>query len=474
MTGRWRLRSLRTRAFIVAFLVAVLPLAMVAAASAIESGVGERMQTAVEAAAAEVARDPEDVEGVAARWGVHVRVIEANGVVRARADHHDRGPESAVGDVFFGPDGAPTLAEHDATLGPVALRAESVRALAGHASAGCGASIGGRLLECHAAVPIERNGEVVAIAHAQDGSRRAIRALYDLRYQLLKLTLITVPCAVALGWWLGWRMVRPIERLRAQAIDQVGRLSRGDPLELGRRDEFGDLASALNRLITEVREHAAAHEAALADLAHELKNPVAAIRASAEALVDRPDDAERTRKLAGVVADASARLDRLVLQFLELARAEAGLRGEQREPVDLAALVRAVIDTTAADPRHADRSFSVEIDGDVPHIEGVALRIETAVRNLVDNAASHATSQVRVRVTTRDDVRVEVADDGPGIAPDRLARIFDRFESKRPGGTGLGLALVRAIAEAHGGRAWAESDGTHGSRFVMALPSTRG
>lgn len=474
MSGRWRLRSLRMRAFLVAFAVAVLPLVMVAGASVIESGVGERLQVEVEGAAAELARDPDDIEGVALRWGVRARVVEIDGRVRAMADHHDTGTQTALGDVFFGPDGAPTLVEYDETLGPVGDRIESTRAFAGQRAVGCAASVGGRLLECHATVPIEHEGRVIAVAHTQDGSRRAIRALYDLRYQLIKLTLITVPCAVALGWWLGWRMVRPIERLRAQAIEQVGRLSRGDPLELARRDEFGDLASALNHLILEVREHAAAHEAALADLAHELKNPVAAIRASAEALADRPDDADRTRKLAAVVGDASARLDRLVLQFLELARAEAGLRGEVREPIDVAVLARAVVDTTAADPRHAAQTFALEVDGGLSTtVEGVSDRVETAIRNLVDNAASHAKARVVVRITRGERVRIEVSDDGPGIAAERLSRVFDRFESKRPGGTGLGLALVRAIAEAHGGRAWAESDGSTGSRFVMELAAAR-
>ncbi len=475
---RWGLRSLRVRAFIVAVLVAVLPLVMVASASMIESGVGERLREAVVAAAVEAAASPDDLDGIAARHGVHLRIVEPDGRVRASADHHDTGAGWAVGEVFFGPDGAPSLAAFDRELGPLGDRVEVRRALAGEVDGACHASTGGRLLECHGAAPIRRGDAIVAVAHAQDASRRAIRALYDLRYQLIKLTLITVPCAIALGWWLGWRMVRPLERLRWQAVEQVDRLSRGVPLELGRRDEFGDLTIALNRLIGEVRGHAQAHEAALADLAHELKNPVAAIRAAAEALGERPDDAARARVLAGVIEDAGGRLDRLVHQFLELARAEAGLGGEAREAIDVGALACGVVDSTRADPRWAALRFTCEVTGggteggtDDGAIVGVPARIETALRNLVDNAASFAQTRVAVRVAIDPEVvHVEVEDDGPGIAAAELPRIFDRFHSKRQRGTGLGLALVRAIAEAHGGRASVRSEPSRGSVFAVELP----
>jgi two-component system sensor histidine kinase ChvG len=463
--GRWTLRSLRVRAFVVAVLVAVLPLVMVAGASVIESGVGDRLRVGVDAAAREAAAAPDDLDAIALRWGVRLRLVDRQGAVRAIVDHHDTG--AAIGDVFFGPDGAPTLHEYDDAQGSLAQRSEIVRAFGGEATSGCAASTGGRLLVCTAAAPVD--GETSMVVYAQDGSRRAIRALYDLRYQLLKLTLITVPCAIALGWWLGWRMVRPIERLRSQALVQVEKLSRGTALELGRRDEFGDLAAALNRLIAEVRGHAQAHEAALADLAHELKNPVAAIRAAAEALQDRSDDPERTRKLAGVIEDAGGRLDRLVHQFLELARAEAGLGGEERERIDLVALACGVVASTREDPRWASVAFTCRDTGEAS-IVGVSARIETALRNLVDNAASFAKSKVDVRIFAGDVVRIEVTDDGPGIPPDEQPRVFDRFHSKRQHGTGLGLALVRAIAEAHEGTASVRMADEGGSTFVIELP----
>ncbi|MBK6923481.1 MAG: HAMP domain-containing histidine kinase [Deltaproteobacteria bacterium] len=477
MTPSWSWRSLRVRAFAITLLVAVLPLVMVAFASVFESGVGDRMREATALAASEAAADPDALEAIASRHGVRLRRVGPDGRVLAAADRHESGAPSQFGEVFFGPDGAPTLDEFDAELGPLTTRAEVGRAFAGVAEGGCTSSTGGRLLECHAAAPIVRNGRVVAIIHAQDASRRAIRALYDLRYQLIKLTLIIVPCAFVLAWWLGWRMVLPLERLRAQALEQVAALSRGDALELTRKDEFGELTGALNRLITEIRGHARAHEAALADLAHELKNPVAAIRGAAEALQHKPDDADRTRKLADSVARAGERLDRLVHQFLELARAEAGLGDEPREATDLTGMVAGICHSMAEDVRYGGVELHHSIVGDGACIASVVpLGIETAVRNLIDNALSFAKSRVIVEVRCGETIAIAVTDDGPGITDDDLPRVFDRFYSKRHAGhgiglgSGLGLALVRAIAEAHGGHASVRSKLGAGSTFVIELP----
>ncbi|HET6585604.1 MAG TPA: HAMP domain-containing sensor histidine kinase, partial [Nannocystaceae bacterium] len=393
-------------------------------------------------------------------------------------------PGSALGEVFFGPDGAPALVEWDAELGDVAARPEVALARELGAASGCRASPGGKLLECHAVRTFVGADGRRGFVHVQDSSRRAIRALYDLRYQLIKLTLLVLPGAIALGWWLGWRMIRPLERLRAQALRQVEALAPGEGLVLARRDEFGELAAAMNRLIVEIRERARAHEAALVDLGHELKGPVAAIRASADALAAQPlraaapgDDAtagdERTDRLSAVLREASGRLELQLHQFLELARAEAGMVGEARERVDLGALVRGVVDSIAGDVRFATIRFAVEITSDDTAIDGVPARLETAVRNLVENAASFANASVCARVRGEQDALiVEVEDDGPGIAAADLPRVFERFYSKRSTGrgTGLGLALVRAIAEAHGGQATAASRPGEGARIVIALP----
>ena len=197
------------------------------------------------------------------------------------------------------------------------------------------------------------------------------------------------------------------------------------------------------------------------------------MRAAAEALEgEQPVDARRKERLQRVLADASRRMEGVVDRFLDLARAEAGLPGAVREPVPLGELVRAVVAAAEADPRYASRRFSVR--GDAPPIRGVAERLETAVRNLVHNAAEYAGDGGAVEVAITADagggVTLAVRDSGPGIPEADRERVFDRYFTTRPGGTGIGLALTKAILEAHGGSVDARSPG--GAEFVVRLPAS--
>ena len=299
--------------------------------------------------------------------------------------------------------------------------------------------------------------------------------LYSRSYALPRLALIVLPCAAALGWWLGWRMVRPIERLREQALAQVETLVPGADLQLPRSDEFGELAAAFNRLLAELRTRAQEKEAFVADLAHEFKNPVAAIRAASEALESGPPDEARLARLSRILGDSSRRLDELVTQFLELARAEAGMRADARETVDVGELGRHCVQRMAADERFAALEFSCDVGESSPSIDGVASGLQTVVDNLLENAASFAASKVELVVDGEDPVRITVRDDGPGIAAVDRDRIFDRFYTRRASGkgTGLGLAMVRAIVEAHGGRVGVETPAEGGTAITAQLP-TRG
>jgi two-component system sensor histidine kinase ChvG len=310
------------------------------------------------------------------------------------------------------------------------------------------------------------------IVHAQESSRRAIRALHDLRYQLLKLTLFVLPFSVVIAWWLGWRMIRPLEALRRQAMQRVA-TPHPSGLDLPREDEFGDLAEAFNTLLRALEERRAANETFVADLAHEFKNPVAAIRAAAESLSQGAPDAARQARLSRVLLDSSHRLDALVTQFLELARAEAGLPKEARHEVDLAQLARGIAQSVKGMEQYKDVTVSVDGRWSVC-VEGVSGRLESALRNLVDNAASFAGpgGWVRVHLDVVDgNAHVRVSDSGPGIPEKDLARMFERFYTTRGErrGTGLGLALVRAVVEAHQGTITVTSPAGHGAVFEITL-----
>jgi signal transduction histidine kinase len=315
----------------------------------------------------------------------------------------------------------------------------------------------------------------VAFVTSSDGTvAQAVRA--HVQSELARLSLALSPVALLLAWWLSARTVRPIELLRAQVLAKAtsGSTREGE-LALHRRDEIDDLAASFNALLRTLDERRVANESFAADLVHALKTPLATIRAAADAIERGGVDGARGARLATAMRDSTRRLDGLAVSFLALARADAGMPNELREPVDLAALARAIAHASIADGGLEGRSIEV-VASDRVVVIGVAARLEDVVRNLVDNALSFAGA--RVTVTLVRDVtgaRLVVEDDGPGLAEDVRRRVFDRFFTTRSrdrdgGGTGLGLALVRAIVEAHGGEVSATNRPDGGARFEAHFP----
>lgn len=465
---RRRTRSLRLRAMLVVFLVVAAPLAFVWMSSLTDASVGWQMQRRVSKAAELAGEANADLEWIAWQRGVRLRVLSADGEVLADVGREVHSRSS----FFFGPDGGPSVEAWDARQFAISERPEVVRAqLAGEAS-GCLSTDQRQLLICYAALRTA-DGRIV---YALDGSQRAIRALYNVRYPLLKLVLFVAVIGVALGWWLGWRMVHPVEVLREAVIARSlsGEL---EPIVFDSDDEFGDLAAAFNDLMDAIRARDEANESFAADLAHELKNPLAAIAAVAEALENpRPLDATRAARLSRALRSSGGRLETLVNQFLDLARAEAGLRADSRESFDLGELARGVMTSMLTDPRYTSVQFHIDVEA--VNVHGVAERLEMALRNLVDNAAAFCLmahpeggGEVSVRVAVLDgDALLQVADNGPGIAEADLERLFRRFFSRRKGGTGLGLALTQAIVLAHGGQIKVSSEEKEGAVFEIKLP----
>lgn len=277
--------------------------------------------------------------------------------------------------------------------------------------------------------------------------------------------------AAVMGWWLGWRMVLPVERLRDQVRSKAVLATAQADLDLHRGDEFDELADAINDLLRQLRERAEGNERFAADMAHEIKNQLAAVRAVGEVLGSGAVDATRSQRLGRVLADSSRRLDALTSELLDLARIEAGLAGEQRERFDLAVLAQALVEAISQDERWVGR-IHVACLVEPAEVLGVSQRIEAALRNLLVNACSFAAGRVEIEVTSADGrVRVCVADDGPGVPSADQAKVFQRFFTTRPGaGTGLGLPLVRAVAEAHGGTAWVDEGPLGGAAFWLDLP----
>jgi signal transduction histidine kinase len=215
----------------------------------------------------------------------------------------------------------------------------------------------------------------------------------------------------------------------------------------------------------------------VANVSHELKTPITAIRAHLENLLDGVEqpDAETLQ----VMLAQSERLGRLVEQLLDLSRLESGEVPLRREEVALAPLVTQVM--SESEVASADRDVDVRSDvpDDLPTIEADPERVHQVLFNLVDNAVRYTPEggEVRIDAERRNgSVEVRVADTGVGIPPEDLPRLFERFYRVDPsrargdGGTGIGLAIARSVVEAHGGSIHAVSEPGHGSTFTFDLP----
>lgn len=214
---------------------------------------------------------------------------------------------------------------------------------------------------------------------------------------------------------------------------------------------------------------------------HEIKTPVAAIKAAAETIIDCDGEAEPTRQFLGVIARQADRLQNIVEDLLALARIEQDQEQSRivREPRRIGAVLAAAVETCQV--RAAERGSRVIVD--CPDDLEAAVNqnlLEQAVINLLDNAIKYSPpgSEVHVKAYRRgDEVAIAVRDQGPGIAAEHLPRVFERFyrtdkaRSRDIGGTGLGLAIVKHIALAHAGRVSVHSNLGHGSTFTIHLPA---
>jgi len=222
--------------------------------------------------------------------------------------------------------------------------------------------------------------------------------------------------------------------------------------------------------------------ALLHSVSHDLRTPLAAIKAATAALGDEALSGEERRAFAELIEREVDRLNRLLGNFLDLSRIEAGAVRPRREIYSLGPLVDDVVSRLA--PRAPDHPVHVEIPDDLPPVPLDYVQVDQVLTNLIENALQHTPPGTEVGVTAeRADgvVRVTVADRGPGVPPGTVERIFDKFyrmaegDGRAGAGSGLGLAVARGLVEAHGGRAWAEPrpGGGLAVRFTLPLEEPR-
>jgi two-component system OmpR family sensor kinase len=308
----------------------------------------------------------------------------------------------------------------------------------------------------------------------------------DTLHRLLLVELLVALLVLAgigvLGLWVVRVGLRPLTAIghTAAAIaagDLSRRVDRDDD-----RTEVGRLGRALNAMLTQIETAFRAREASeaklrrfVADASHELRTPLAAVRAYAELFhrgaAERPEDLERS--MHGIERE-SERMSLLVEDLFLLARLDEG-RPLERKPVDLAAVVREAVDAAHV----VDPGRTVDVELDDATVVGDRSRLRQVVDNLFANVRAHTSPETPVRVSLRrgdGNVELAVADSGPGLDAAHAERIFERFyrpdgsRTRASGGVGLGLSIVAAVAEAHGGSASARPTEGGGATFVVILP----
>jgi signal transduction histidine kinase len=317
------------------------------------------------------------------------------------------------------------------------------------------------------ATPVD--GATLYVAGTLEDVEASVRAL---QRSLLVAVPVSTAVLAALVWVLVGRVLRPVDAIRSE-VDRItaSRLDRRVP-EPPTTDEIARLARTMNAMLDRLARSAERQRRFVADAAHELRSPVARIRAELEVDAAHPESADLAATHASVLEQAVT-LQRLIDDLLLLARADSGaLRPDRAGPVDLDDVVQRVV-RARPHPRVAADLVPVQVAGD-------AEQLERAVRNLLDNAARHARDRIVVTLGSQGGTaELAVVDDGPGIPADDAERVFERFtrlddaRASADGGAGLGLAIAREIAQRHGGTLTLDGDHGHGARFVLRLPVAR-
>jgi signal transduction histidine kinase len=318
-------------------------------------------------------------------------------------------------------------------------------------------------------------GQVALLAASPfDGVSRSVDSVQE---GLLVAFPLLMAAVGVLAWFLTGRSLRPVEAIRSQVEAISGTtLDRRVPVPRS-GDEVARLAETMNAMLDRLEEASTRQQRFVADASHELRSPVAAIRTELE-VAQRTAGPEEWPQVAERLLSEEARLEAVITDLLLLASLDEGAASEH-VVIDVSELA-----AEEARRRVPDReAVSVEVDAPGPAlVHASRTQLRRAIGNLLDNAGRHASSTVRVGVHQRDGhVRVLVDDDGPGIAEADRERAFERFtrlddhraRSTANGGAGLGLSLVRRIAELHGGTAHIDTAPLGGARVVVDLPAHR-
>jgi two-component system, OmpR family, sensor histidine kinase ChvG len=363
-------------------------------------------------------------------------------------------------------------------------------ALSGQAASMVRADDRGRVI-VSVAVPVVRFHSVRGVLFLSTQGNDIDQRIEAERRKVIKTGAIAAVIMVGLSILLAGSIARPVRRL-SEAAELVRRRPPGrvDTSHFPpRRDEIGHLSGALRDMTNALYSRIAAIESFAADVAHELKNPLTSLRSAVETLPLAKSEQSRARLLE-VIGHDVRRLDRLISDISDASRLDAEMQRQVVAPVDLAKLLRTVVTVANEIKRDPAVTVALAFEGSGGFgMPGHDSRLGQVINNLIDNACSFSPAGGTVRVTCRrlrGEVEILVDDDGPGINPDAMEKIFERFYTDRPHqgfgqNSGLGLSISLQIVEAHGGGLWAENriattapgepPKVLGARFVVRLPA---
>jgi two-component system sensor histidine kinase ChvG len=334
----------------------------------------------------------------------------------------------------------------------------------------------------NAAAPVGLDGDTLLLTRNPVDITESVR---EARSTVLVVVLLALLVSTMLSLFLARTIVRPLREL-VQAAVRV-RQGRDRLVEVPRlperRDEIGMLARAVSDMSLALRQRIDAVESFAADVAHEIKNPLASLRSATESLAKVDDPALRAQLLDIATHDVQ-RIDRLVTEISDASRIDAELSRAEFEPVDLGQLLTNIVASREAREENEGRTLALTITGAPIIAMGVPVRVERIIENLLDNAVSFSppAGQISVELKRQDSwITLTICDEGPGIPEEKREAVFQRFHSDRPEGedfgkhSGLGLAIARSIAEAHDGTlvATGRDDGARGACLVLSLPAKR-
>lgn len=333
---------------------------------------------------------------------------------------------------------------------------------------------------------ILKDGQVVGIVLPRPPLPPRNRAQQQFIERTLNILLLSAGgaalVAIVLGVWLARTITRPLQELTGAA----GRMAKGElgqTVRVGSRDEVGELATAFNQMSADLKRSDQVRRQMTADIAHELRNPLTVIGGYLDAM--RTGDLQPTPKRLDSVYDEIQQLERIVEDLRTLSLADAGALVLNRQEIAPRELLQRVATRYApqtaqkASPAQQKIALTVQADESLPTLNIDDARMTQVLDNLVSNALQHTQGGGEVNLSAEPHdhaVQIRVRDTGEGIAADDLPRVFERFyrgDRARPtaeGSSGLGLAIAKALVEAHGGKIWVESQLGKGATFFVELP----